>query len=634
MIGSRRGLFALGSLAIVAALIAVAALKPWSGSPQDPGHRSRRAAPADRGVRSPRCTPSTLNRSATVAGTPLSVSPLPGTMVAAPSSQISLLGVPLGQISAVSVSGSRSGRHAGELRGYSQDDGASYIPQRPFAPGERVDVRGTLHLASGTRRFAFSFTVAHEDPLLDRTARYTPSRSPTGLQRFHSRPDLQAPTLHVRTPARGGAAPGDLFLAAYATSNGPGGPLIFDSTGRLVWFKALPAKVSAANLQVQQYRDNSVLTWWQGHVLPQGFGEGEEIIESRDYKQLAVVHAANGLHADLHDFQITPQNTGLLTAFDPLHCDLSSVGGPRGGAITDGVYQEIDLATGLVRREWHALDHVTIANAYPKAHAGKARTAFPFDFFHINTVGESPGGIVTVSARNTWTIYRIDADTGKVLTQIGGKRSTVRMGVGTTTAWQHDARVLPDGDISVFDNGAEPKIHPQSRGIVERLDASTNTISLRAQYTHSPAISAGTQGNVQTLPNGNVVIGWGADPHVSEYSAAGGLEFDASLSAPDQSYRAFRFPWAASPASSPRLTVAKQASGKSVAYASWNGATRVESWRLLTGSTATRLTPVASIQNAGFETTIPVKRRATWFEVQALGHSGTVLGSSAPSRSR
>jgi hypothetical protein len=631
MTGSQRGLLAIGSFVVVAALLAVAAIKPWRGSSNGPKHRSRGASAGDTGARSPRCTPATLNRSATVAGTPLSVSPLPGTLVAAPSSQISLLGVPLGQISAVSVNGSRSGRHAGVLHGYSQGDGASYIPQRPFAPGERISVSGTLRLASGTQRFAFAFTVAHEDPLPDRTARYTPSRSPTGLQHFHSRPDLQAPTLRVRTPARDGAAPGDIFLAAYATSNGPGGPLIFNGAGQLVWFKSLPAKISAANLQVQRYRGDSVLTWWQGHVLPQGFGEGDEIIESRDYEQLAVVHAANGLHADLHDFQITPQNTGLLTAFDPLHCDLSSVGGPRGGAITDGVYQEIDLATGLVRREWHALDHVAIADAYPKAHAGKARTGFPFDFFHINTVGRSDG-IVTVSARNTWTIYRIDARTGKVLTQIGGKRSTVKLGAGTTTAWQHDARTLPDGDISVFDNGAEPKIHPQSRGLIERLDASTNTVSLRAQYTHSPPISAGTQGNVQTLPGGNVMIGWGADPHVSEYTAAGRLEFDASLSAPVQSYRAFRFTWTARPASRPRLSVVRRAGGKEVAYASWNGAIGVATWRLLAGPTATRVSPAASVPDTGFETTIPVGHRADWLEVQALDDSGAVLGSSAPSR--
>ena len=154
---------------------------------------------------------------------------------------------------------------------------------------------------------------------------------------------------------------------------------------------------------------------------------------------MAAVHAGNGLYADLHDFQITSRNTGLLTAFDPVHCDLQSIGAPRDGAITDAVFQELDLKTGLVRREWHALNHVAIADSYPKASAGDARTAFPFDFFHINTLDPLPDGSMLISSRNTWTIYKLDQRTGRVLTRIGGKQSTVKMGPGTATAWQHDA---------------------------------------------------------------------------------------------------------------------------------------------------------------------------------------------------
>ena len=32
------------------------------------------------------------------------------------------------------------------------------------------------------------------------------------------------------------------------------------------------------------------------------------------------------------------------------------------------------------------------------------------------------------------------------------------MGPGTRFAWQHDARRRPDGTITLFDNGAEPKV--------------------------------------------------------------------------------------------------------------------------------------------------------------------------------
>ena len=73
------------------------------------------------------------------------------------------------------------------------------------------------------------------------------------------------------------------------------------------------------------------------------------------------MHAGNGYLADLHEFHITPQGTALLTVFDPIDCNLSSVGGPSGGAVTDSSFQEIDLKTGLVRREWNSLDHVGLS---------------------------------------------------------------------------------------------------------------------------------------------------------------------------------------------------------------------------------------------------------------------------------
>ena len=62
-------------------------------------------------------------------------------------------------------------------------------------------------------------------------------------------------------------------------------------------------------------------------------------------------------------------------------------------------------------------------------------------------------------------------------------------------------------------------------------------------------------------------------------------------------------------------------------YASWNGATAVTSWQLLTGPSASRLTPVSTTPNSGFETTIPA-RAAPFLQVRALGASGRVLGTS------
>jgi hypothetical protein len=96
--------------------------------------------------------------------------------------------------------------------------------------------------------------------------------TPAAVQRFRSRPDLRPPAIavNVNSPA---AAPGDLFAVTYSGKE-QGGPLIYDARGQAVWFHPLPYGESATNLQVQQYGGQPVLTWWQGSVLPQGFGDG------------------------------------------------------------------------------------------------------------------------------------------------------------------------------------------------------------------------------------------------------------------------------------------------------------------------------------------------------------------------
>jgi hypothetical protein len=585
---------------------------------------------AFRGPPAPGCVPSTLNRSDLLPGTKLAVSPLPDSLDASPHTQISLLGVPRSRLAQVNVSGSSSGQHSGRVVAYSQGDGASFLPSRPFQVGEVVTVRGKLLASGHWQPFAFHFTVSVPDPIPWEPPGNEPAGTSAEVQHYHSAPNLEAPSIQVTTGS-GQSAAGDIFAAPYS---GPGGdgPMIIEGTGQLVWFNPLPKGVYATNLQVQTYLGQPVLTWWQGHIPKQGFGEGEEVIANSSYQTVAHVHAGNGFKADLHDFHVTANDTGLLTVFNPIHCNLTGIGGPQDGAVTDSAFQEIDLRTGLVRREWGSLDHVPLANSYSSPLGADAE--WPFDFFHINSLDQEPGGQMLISARNTWALYQLNEQTGEVTSSAGGKHSTIKMGSGTLTAYQHDATLLPSGLISVFDNGGLPTVHPQSRGIVVSLNAQTGTETLVAEYEHPSALKAGSQGDVQSLPSGNLFIGWGAEPWFSEFSSSGQLLFDARMPPGDESYRTYRFPWTGTPTGSPSIAAsASSSSGPVTVYASWNGATEIASWRVLGGpaapTSAHPLTTVASGARSGFETAIATPGPEAYVQVQALNAAGAVLGTSA-----
>jgi Arylsulfotransferase (ASST) len=608
----RRLLFAGSLLVALLSLSAVAAA-------------SRRVAAGSAAFSAPRagrCVPSTLNRSAVLGATTLAATPLPGSYDALPRTQVSLLGAPSATITGVSATGSASGRHAGRLRAFSQGDGVSFVPNTPFISGETVTVAGRQALAGRSQAFAYQFVVAREDALPYVRSPH-PSRDPLEKLHFRSRPDLEPP-LPVISSTSAQSSPGYIFAAPYS-GPGPAGPMIFDEAGNLVWFQPMSGETQAANLQVQTLDGEPVLTWWQGYIPPQGFGRGEEVILSTAYRQIARVHAGNGYTADLHDFHMTAQGTAILTVFEPIACDLSQVGGPRSGAVTDSLFQEVDLRTGLVRREWHSVDHIPLSDSYSAAATSSAE--WPFDYAHINSIEQLAGGSTLISARNTWALYELSTATGQVTLQIGGKHSSLKLPSAAQTAYQHDASVLANGQISVFDNGGVPMVHPQSRALIESIDPSSATGQLVAQFVHPSPLRSGSQGNVQPLPNGDLFIGWGSAPYFSEFSPSGQLLFDAHFHGSYQSYRGYRFPWSGAPTAAPSA-IATGPAGRRTVYVSWNGDTRTASWRLLAGATAKALAPSTSAARTGFETALAAPAGAAYLAVQALDASGAVIGTS------
>jgi Arylsulfotransferase (ASST) len=419
---------------------------------------------------------------------------------------------------------------------------------------------------------------------------------------------------------------GDIFVAP---QNSPQvGPMILDDAGHLIWFDPLKggsSKYYATNLQVQRYRGRPVLTWWQGEQ----FTRGEDVILNRAYRKVATVHAGNGYQADLHEFQITPQGTALIDALGLRRADLSSVGGPADGTVLDDVIQEIDIRSGRVLWQWHALGHVPVDASYePYSPQG-----LWYDYFHLNSIQQLPNGNLLISARNTWAVYEISRKTGKVVWTLGGRYSDFRSGPGVHFEWQHDARLHTGGILSLFDDGSggTPQAERQSSARILKVDVKARTVSEVRRFIHHPPLLTSASGNTELLPNGDVFVGWGQVSQLSQYSSTGHQIFNASFPLGVGTYRAFRFPWVGKPQTRPSIAVSAGTSGDMKVYASWNGATQVARWRVLGGSTVHHMSSLGvTARRTAFETSIRVTSGSRFFAVQALDAQGRVLGTSGP----
>jgi hypothetical protein len=575
---------------------------------------------------SPNCLPANLDASAQLANTPLLVSPMPGAADAMPTNQVSFLGAPASAITALTVTGSQSGVHAGTLEPYSQGDGASFVPSQPFLAGESVDVAGTYVGAAGSVPFSFNFTIGTPDPITELPEVGRTSGPAGTVDHFHSAPSVTPPKIQVFDDSPAAASGGDIFLSVYP---GPGqtGPEIMAPGGQLVWFMPLPTGTFATNVLVQRYEGQPVLTWWQGTISHHGFGLGQGEIYDDHYQQLATVAAGNGVAEDLHELQITPQGTALITAWKPLYCNLSSVGGADDVALYDPVMQEIDIKTGLVMYEWDSVDHVPLRDSYVPVKA--ATTAWPWDWFHMNSLQLESNGTWLISSRDTSTVFDVNSATGQVNWRLGGRQSSFKLEPGTQFSWQHDARQVSGDVFSLFDNGGPPTARPDSKGLVIRLDEIDHTASLVHAALPPSQLWAQTQGDVQLLPNGDFWLGWGDTGEISEDSPSGKVLYVAHSPADTQIYRAQRFPWSAQPLTAPALAVEATSSGPRL-YASWNGATDLASWQVFAGASATALAPAGRpTRSRGFETALSAPRNAAFVEVQALGSHGQLLAASA-----
>jgi hypothetical protein len=468
---------------------------------------------------------------------------------------------------------------------------------------------------------------------------------------FVSEPNLHPMKISVNV-FNPGTSSDLIFLAPYGFSAdatyGQSGALILDNVGTPFWFRPTNSPNLMNNdFRMQTFNGKPVLTFWQGTLasppaytnVPAGSSEPGSCFYIFDdtYALIKIVSALNGFTSDIHEFLITPNNTALFLSTKAVPMDLTPYGGPQDGYVQDFAIQEIDLHTNALLFFWDALEHIPLTDSYEPASSASS-TGNIWDVFHLNSVGLTDSvDDILVSSRSTWTIYKINKPTGNIIWRLGGKQSSFTIGSGATFSWQHDARFLPNNLISLFDDNSDGSSvpGPPSHGLILQLDLIGMTADLYRSYYHDPNITVGSQGNVQSLANGNKFVGWGQSQYYSEFSEAGNTElnpslnflYDAQMPVHNYSYRAYRNSWVGRPFYPPSVAVTSSGSQITV-YASWNGSTETTEWQVLAGSKAKKLKLVATVAKSGFETSIPVSVNGPYFQVRALNAAGQVIGES------
>jgi len=410
--------------------------------------------------------------------------------------------------------------------------------------------------------------------------------------------------------------------------HGQNAAMIVSPQGRLLWY--LPRRERVYDLKMVTYRGRPHLAV---HVRT---GEADGVFELRDARYRVVKRIAFGApyRTDLHELRLTRQGTAYLGAYRRLRM--------RGvGVVTEYVVREIDLDTGRVLFEWHSLDDVPLARTFrPQPRRGT------WDYFHGNSIEPPVPGdpTVIVSARNTAAVYGIDRASGELRWVLGGKSDDFGIARGGTRfCAQHAARRLPNGDVTLFDNGGRGNTEagcPRHASRVMRFRLDHERRSARLVRTLSSRRSSGAGesllpvgfGNAQMLPSGNMLVSWGTSGFVSEVSPSGAPRF--ALDLPNASYRAVAAPWTGRPGGRPALAARRRAGGVD-AWASWNGATEITRWCPLAGRDRRRLRAAGRcVRFADLETRLRIPRRARFVGARALDARGRELGRSGARRVR
>ncbi len=290
------------------------------------------------------------------------------------------------------------------------------------------------------------------------------------------------PAVELSVPATDAVAPGwTLVNLSDAEHKVPYTVALIDAEGRYRWYYQYPTTEPGSDTPVIPYQNGVVIG---GRYVPMSYVTWQGKIVWRGPKGNHEVRPAE-TPGDFYYLADTPCSS------------LQNAG---------GMIYEYDSVANSTSWGWILCDRYTPIQDIP-------------DWAHLNSVAPFPDNkALLLSSRNQSSVMKVDRATGKLVWVLGfrgmvsdGFNGDFAMPIVDRFYRQHDATVLPSGNILMFDNGWKGvRSYSRAIEIAYTYDpAGSSEAHVVWQYRHDPDIYADIWGSAQRLANGNTLVDFG-----------------------------------------------------------------------------------------------------------------------------
>ena len=291
----------------------------------------------------------------------------------------------------------------------------------------------------------------------------------------------------------------DYFLTvAFQNKKSPGDSgfvapqaMIVDAQGYLAWYLHSPkALISDLKYFPEQKRF--------GFISYVSTERTNYYLLDTNFRLVDSITNSPGIISDAHEFLLLPNGNFLIggeydTIMDLRKEIFNQKPGDDSVKVRCYVIEEFDRNHKLVF-QWKSIDHIIPSESYVYLYGYDKKG---FDYCHGNAIAVDLDGNLLVSFRNLNAIYKIDHHSGKIIWQLGGKHSSFKFAGGKSFSGQHDIRVLPNGQYSIFDNStADPKRNATSPCVYE-INTEFMTARLVSEYHYQPFFYSPSLGSYQ-----------------------------------------------------------------------------------------------------------------------------------------